>query len=50
MQEAFQAADDDTEAAELTKEETTSRQLLIIYLRLVIFSAVLLTRTSLRVM
>lgn len=27
MQEAFQAADDDTEAAELTKEETTSRQL-----------------------
>ena len=27
MEEAFQAADDDTEAAELTKEETTSRQL-----------------------
>ncbi len=27
MEDAFQAADDDTEAAELTKEETTSRQL-----------------------
>lgn len=50
MEEALQAADDDVEDAELTKEETTSRQLLIISLRLVIFFAALLTRMNLRVM